>query len=51
VRILSPSTAGPRESHRAKLMLDEVFGEECILSEIIWAHDFGGRPKRRWRRG
>ena len=37
-----------RESHRAKLMLDEVFGEECFLNEIIWAYDFGGRPKRRW---
>ena len=37
-----------RESHRAKLMLDEVFGEECFLNEIVWAYDYGGRPKRRW---
>lgn len=37
-----------RESHRAKLMLDELFGPECFLNEIIWAYDFGGRPRRRW---
>jgi len=26
-----------------KLILDEVFGEENFLNEIIWHHDFGGR--------
>jgi len=29
----------------AKILLDEVFGEENFLNEIIWHHDFGGRPK------
>lgn len=26
-----------------KLIMDEVFGEENMLNEIIWHHDFGGR--------
>ena len=37
-----------RESHRCKLLLDEVFGRECFLNEIIWAYDYGARSKRRW---
>ena len=37
-----------RESHRAKLLLDELFGPECFLNEIVWAYDFGGRSNRRW---
>ena len=37
-----------REAHRAKLMLDEIFGPECFLNELIWIYDYGGRPKRRW---
>jgi site-specific DNA-methyltransferase (adenine-specific) len=31
-----------------KLLRDEVFGRECFLNEIIWAYDYGGRPKNRW---
>ncbi len=37
-----------RESHRVKLALDDLFGERCFLNELIWAYDFGGRPKNRW---
>ncbi|MGH7966335.1 MAG: DNA-methyltransferase [Candidatus Binatia bacterium] len=37
-----------REAHYCKLLLDEVFGRECFLNEIIWAYDYGARPKRRW---
>jgi site-specific DNA-methyltransferase (adenine-specific) len=37
-----------REAHYCKLLLDELFGRDCFLNEIIWAYDFGGRPKRRW---
>ena len=37
-----------REAHRAKLLLDELFGPECFLNEIIWAYDYGGKPRRRW---
>lgn len=29
--------------HHLRLLMDEVFGEENILNEIIWLHDFGGR--------
>lgn len=38
----------PRESHYCKVLLDEVFGRECFLNEIIWAYDYGGRSSRRW---
>jgi DNA modification methylase len=37
-----------RESHRCKLLLDEIFGRECFLNEIVWAYDYGARAKRRW---
>ena len=37
-----------RESHYCKLLLDEIFGRECFLNEIIWAYDYGARAKRRW---
>jgi site-specific DNA-methyltransferase (adenine-specific) len=37
-----------REAHYCKLLLDEVFGRECFLNEIIWAYDYGARSTRRW---
>lgn len=37
-----------REAHYCKIMLDEIFGRENFINEIIWAYDFGGRPKNRW---
>ncbi len=37
-----------REAHYCKLLLDEVFGRESFLNEIIWAYDYGARSKRRW---
>jgi len=37
-----------RESHHCKLLLDELFGRECFLNEIVWAYDYGARSKRRW---
>jgi len=37
-----------REAHYAKLLLDEVFGRDCFLNEIVWAYDYGARTKRRW---
>jgi site-specific DNA-methyltransferase (adenine-specific) len=37
-----------RESHHCKLLLDEVFGRDCFLNEIVWAYDYGARSKRRW---
>ena len=38
----------PRESHYCKVLLDEVFGRECYLNEVIWAYDFGARTRTRW---
>ena len=37
-----------REAHYCKLLLDEIFGRECFLNEIVWAYDYGGRAARRW---
>ncbi len=37
-----------REVHYCKVLLDEIFGRESFLNEIIWAYDFGGRSKTRW---
>ena len=37
-----------RESHYCKLLLDEIFGRDCFLNEIIWAYDFGARSRSRW---
>jgi site-specific DNA-methyltransferase (adenine-specific) len=37
-----------REAHYAKVLLDGLFGRECFLNEIIWAYDYGARPRRRW---
>jgi site-specific DNA-methyltransferase (adenine-specific) len=37
-----------REAHHCKLLLDEIFGRQCFLNEIIWAYDYGARTKRRW---
>jgi site-specific DNA-methyltransferase (adenine-specific) len=37
-----------REAHYCKLLLDELFGRECFVNEIVWAYDYGARTKRRW---
>jgi len=37
-----------REAHYVKLLLDRLFGRDCFLNEIIWAYDYGARPRRRW---
>jgi site-specific DNA-methyltransferase (adenine-specific) len=37
-----------REAHYVKISLDEIFGRDCFLNEIIWAYDYGGKPARRW---
>jgi site-specific DNA-methyltransferase (adenine-specific) len=38
----------PREAHYCKVLLDEVFGRDAFMNEIIWAYDYGGRTRRRW---
>jgi site-specific DNA-methyltransferase (adenine-specific) len=37
-----------REVHYCKLLLDKIFGRKSFLNEIIWAYDYGARPKKRW---
>lgn len=37
-----------REAHYAKVLLDALFGRDSFLNEIIWAYDYGGKPKNRW---
>jgi site-specific DNA-methyltransferase (adenine-specific) len=39
-----------RTSHHVRLLLDDVFGSDRFLNELIWAYDYGGRPKDRWPR-
>ncbi len=38
----------PRESHYCKVMLDEIFGRDSFMNEIVWAYDFGARSKKKW---
>jgi site-specific DNA-methyltransferase (adenine-specific) len=38
----------PRESHYCKVLLDEIFGRDCFLNEIVWAYDYGARTTKRW---
>lgn len=37
-----------REVHYCKILLDKIFGRENFINEIIWAYDYGGRPKTKW---
>ncbi len=52
-RLLTPAGSlylhlDAREVHYIKVLCDTIFGRDCFLNEIIWAYDFGGRPRRRW---
>ena len=37
-----------REVHYCKVLLDDLFGRESFINEIIWAYDYGARSKSRW---
>jgi site-specific DNA-methyltransferase (adenine-specific) len=37
-----------REAHYCKLMLDQLFGRDAFLNELIWSYDYGAKPRRRW---
>ncbi len=39
-----------RTAHHVRLMLDDVFGAERFLNELVWAYDYGGRARDRWPR-
>ncbi|HWI75128.1 MAG TPA: site-specific DNA-methyltransferase [Baekduia sp.] len=38
----------PRESHYVKVLLDAIFGRPSFLNELIWAYDYGAKPRRKW---
>lgn len=37
-----------REVHYVKVALDRLLGRDRFLNEIVWAYDYGGRPRDRW---
>jgi len=52
-RVLAPTGSlylhlDPREVHYARVLADSIFGRDCFLNEVVWAYDYGARPKRRW---
>ena len=52
-RVLAPTGSlylhlDPREVHYVRVLADSIFGRDCFLNEVIWAYDYGARPKRRW---
>lgn len=40
----------PTASHYLKVVLDRIFGKENFRNEIVWAYNWGGRPKNCWAR-
>ncbi len=52
-RVLKPTGSlflhlNAREVHHAKVWMDELFGRDSFINEIIWAYDYGARSKSRW---
>lgn len=52
-RILTPNGSlyfhiDYREVHYCKVLLDQIFGRESFLNEIIWAYDYGARTRKKW---
>lgn len=37
-----------REIHYCKVLIDEIFGRESFINEIIWSYDYGARSKKKW---
>jgi site-specific DNA-methyltransferase (adenine-specific) len=37
-----------REVHHVKVALDALLGRDRFMNEIIWAYDYGGRPRNKW---
>jgi site-specific DNA-methyltransferase (adenine-specific) len=37
-----------REAHYCKVWIDEVFGRDSFMNEIIWAYDYGARSRKKW---
>lgn len=52
-RLLSPNGSlffhiDYREVHYCKVLLDQIFGRDCFINEIIWAYDYGARTRKKW---
>ena len=53
-RVLAPDGAlyfhiDYREAHYCRVrLLDPIFGRDALINEIIWAYDYGAKPKHRW---
>jgi len=52
-RVLAPQGSlyfhiDQREVHYCKVLLDQIFGEDAFINEVIWAYDYGGRGRDRW---
>ena len=37
-----------REVHYAKVMMDEVFGRDNFINEIIWSYEWGAKSRTKW---
>lgn len=37
-----------REAHYCKVAIDDLFGRDSFMNEIVWAYDYGARSKRKW---
>jgi len=37
-----------REVHYCKVLLDQIFGRDQFMNEIIWAYDYGARSRSKW---
>lgn len=37
-----------KEVHYCKVMIDEIFGRNNFLNEIIWAWDYGAKATKKW---
>ena len=37
-----------REVHYCKILLDNIFGRDSFINEIIWAYDYGGKSRSKW---
>lgn len=37
-----------REAHYCKVLLDQIFGRQSFMNEIVWAYDYGARSRARW---
>lgn len=37
-----------REVHYCKVLLDQIFGRDSFINEIIWAYDYGARSRKKW---